>query len=85
MWIHWSKKIMRFTHKGRRVVLHGVKQQVQDYKPISASKLQGLFRREVVQHCLQVKWTGDHSHLEESSSEVSSIGMETVEEVPHQI
>lgn len=55
MWVHWKKKVMKFTHKGKRIILHGVKPEVSRCSPISAGKLKGLIRRNVVSCCLQLK------------------------------
>jgi hypothetical protein len=42
MWMHWRHRIIKFTHKGRRI-------------PISNHKLQGLLRRGAISHLVQVQ------------------------------
>ena len=54
MWVHWKKKVMRFTHKGRRISLHGVQDNVKSCKPVQLSKLQGLQKRGAITHMVQV-------------------------------
>jgi hypothetical protein len=55
MWVHWSKKVLRFTYHGKRIELFGVRQQIDHCTPISSCCLQGLLQRDAVQHCLQFK------------------------------
>ena len=53
MWVHWTKKIMGFMHKGARVTLRGIKLEVTKCLAISAGRLKVLLRRQVVTHCVQ--------------------------------
>uniref|UniRef100_A0A0A9DEA6 Retrotransposon gag domain-containing protein n=1 Tax=Arundo donax TaxID=35708 RepID=A0A0A9DEA6_ARUDO len=53
MWIHWRKKIMRFSHKGRRIQLTGLRDDLTKCKKISVHKLRGLIKRKAVTHCIQ--------------------------------
>ncbi|WVZ79457.1 hypothetical protein U9M48_027033 [Paspalum notatum var. saurae] len=39
MWVHWGKKIMRFTYNTQRVTLRGVRPQLTQCRAISAGKL----------------------------------------------
>lgn len=50
MWVHWQKKIMKFTYQGKRITLKGLTNEVVKCSPISARKLKGLLRRKVVTH-----------------------------------
>lgn len=54
MWVHWTKKIMRFWHKGTRVTLRGIRPEVTRCSAISAGRLKGLLRRQAVTHCVQM-------------------------------
>jgi len=53
MWVHWTKKIMGFMHKGARVTLRGIKPEVTRCSTISAGRLKELLRRHAVTHCVQ--------------------------------
>jgi len=57
MWVHWTKKIMKFTYsyKGKRVTLHGLKQEITKCPAINARKLKGLLKTGVISHCIQLK------------------------------
>ncbi|XP_039778261.1 uncharacterized protein LOC120645545 [Panicum virgatum] len=55
MWIHWRKKVMKFTYKGKRIKLCGVKSEITPCAAVSSRKLKGLFRRGAVSHCLLLK------------------------------
>uniref|UniRef100_A0A0A9D1W1 Reverse transcriptase domain-containing protein n=1 Tax=Arundo donax TaxID=35708 RepID=A0A0A9D1W1_ARUDO len=45
MWVHWRKKIMRFSHKKQRITLNGIKDNVKSCKLISANKVNCLLRK----------------------------------------
>jgi len=52
IWVHWTKKIMRFMHNDTRITLRGVRQEVTKCSAVSAGRLKGLLRRQVVTHCI---------------------------------
>jgi hypothetical protein len=54
MWVHWRRKVMRFTHRGRRISLYGVQDNIKNCKPVQLPKLQGLHRRGAISHMVQV-------------------------------
>lgn len=85
MWIHWSKKIMRFTYLGKRIELHGVRQRAPQCASISAKGLQRLLKREAIQHCVQVKWVSKQSQKPSNSCELNSISVDKTEALPDQI
>jgi hypothetical protein len=45
VWIHWRRKILRFTHKGSMIQLHGIKPKTSSCFQISVKKLKGLMRK----------------------------------------
>jgi hypothetical protein len=53
MWVHWSKKLMKFTHQWQRIMLTGVTQEVTQCPSTSEAKLKGLLKRQAITHCLQ--------------------------------
>ena len=55
MWVHWKQRWMRFTHNNKQVKLTEIQDQAQDIRPISATRLHGLLRREAIVECLQVQ------------------------------
>lgn len=59
MWVHWTKKIMRFQHKGTSIKLKGPKPEVTKCTAISAGKLKGLIRRKAIAHCIQLTASRD--------------------------
>jgi len=54
MWVHCTKKIMRFIHNGTRVTLRGVRSEVSKCSAVSASRLKELLRGRAVTHCIQL-------------------------------
>lgn len=54
-WIHWKKKQMRFPLRGRRVVIHGLTDDLSSCKNINPSKFKGLVRRMAVAHCIELR------------------------------
>lgn len=54
MWVHWKKKIMKFTYQKKRITLQGVRSDVVRCTPIGAHKLRGLIRRKALTHCIQM-------------------------------
>ena len=54
MWVHWRKKIMKFTYQRKRIVLKGVRPEVVKCSPIGVHKLKGLMRRKAITHCIQL-------------------------------
>lgn len=59
MWIHWRRKVMRFTHQKRRITLHGVKDNTAVCRPVQFPKLKGLHRRGAISHIVQVQLKPD--------------------------
>jgi len=49
MWIHWGKKMMRFTHRNKRISLQGVTDNNSKCPPVSATKLQGLLKHGAIE------------------------------------
>ena len=45
MWIHWKRKLLRFTYVGQRISLKGVKDQLSTCHKLKARKLRGLLRK----------------------------------------
>jgi hypothetical protein len=76
---------MKFTYQGKRIELHGVKQQVTQCSAISSSGLQGLFNREAVQHCVQFKWSSEQSQLVAGDTEIHSLSLNNTTELSKQI
>jgi len=82
MWVHWSKKIMKFTYQGKRIELQGVKQHIAQCTAISFIGLQGLFIREAVQHCVQFRWSTKLSQQESEHQEIHSLNVNSAAELP---
>jgi hypothetical protein len=75
MWVHWSKKVLRFTYHGKRIELFGVRQQIDHCTPISSCCLQGLLQRDAVQHCLQFKVEVPQAQLPDAVQEVHTVSL----------
>lgn len=45
MWIHWKRKLLWFTHEGKRISLKGVKDSLSTCPKVKARKLKGLLRK----------------------------------------
>lgn len=66
MWVDSAKKILRFTSKGQRITLHGIKSLVSSCTTICPIQLQGMFRRGAIDKCL---------HFKQSEHELQSLEM----------
>lgn len=54
VWVDYKTKEMRITHKNRRVVLQGVKDQLDQCLEITPQKLRGLIKNGGVSCCIQM-------------------------------
>jgi hypothetical protein len=54
MWVHWSKKVMKFTHQGNIITLQDMRNDVSHCPNISAEKLKGLLNKKAITHCVQL-------------------------------
>jgi len=45
MWIHWKRKLLRFSYQGRRISLKGVKDTLSSCPKVKVRKLKGLIRK----------------------------------------
>jgi hypothetical protein len=54
---------MRFSYKGKRILLKGVQHNPVTCKPIGAHKLKGLLRRQAITHMVQLKRIPSHQQL----------------------
>jgi len=72
MWIHWGKKMMRFTHRNKRISLQGVTDNNSKCPPESATKLQGLLKHGAIAYCIQLVHA-DHIPVGSETSNVCSI------------
>jgi hypothetical protein len=66
MWIHWKRKLMKFTHNKKRVVLKGVSDTVSHCTQLSSHKLKGLLKKRLSLrswNCrLYAHWSSRSSH-----------------------
>jgi hypothetical protein len=60
MWVHWKRKIMRFTHEGKRISLFGVKPKTKSCLQLSGKQLQGLLRKGSIAQLLQLSPVQEH-------------------------
>jgi hypothetical protein len=90
MWVHWKRYILRFTHKGHHITLHGAPSAKPTCSSVSSRKQRGMIKRGVLSHVMQI--TGQHCDaimsLEESSVQVSEetlppLVVELLEEFQH--
>ena len=54
MWVHWSNKVMKFTHQGKRITLQGLHNDSKQCPVISAAKLKGLLNRRAITHYVHI-------------------------------
>lgn len=52
MWVHWAKKLMKFTYKGKRVSLQGVGAKCGTMTKVDQHKMQGLLNRKAITHLI---------------------------------
>jgi len=45
MWIHWKRKLLRFSYQGSRISLKGVKDTLSSCPKVKVRKLKGLIRK----------------------------------------
>lgn len=58
MWVHWSKKLMKFTYNGQRVSLQGLTVDRVKCSAIQEQKMKGVLNRKTCSHVIQL-----HCHL----------------------
>jgi len=56
MWVHWSKKLMKFTYQGKRVSLQGITSELVKGSSVSSRKFQGLLNRQAHTHLIQLQF-----------------------------
>ena len=59
MRIHWGKKLMKFTHKGKRISLQGVTDDNSKCSAVSPTKLKGLLKHGAIAYYLQLSHSAD--------------------------
>ena len=83
MWVHWRKKVMKFTYQKKSITLQGVKPVVTKCAAVNTRKLKGLFRRGAMTHCLQLIHEVKQCQLQEPEPSVCSLNSaDTVDTVP---
>lgn len=82
MWVNWKKKIMRFTHKGKRITLKGVQSEVTKCTPIGARKVKGLLRRHAVTHCVMMLPQLSRHQIHTEVEELHSLSEDIMQSVP---
>jgi len=75
MWVHWKKKVMKFTYLGKRITLFGVQPETTKCDAISARKLKGLIRRGAISHYIQMKVAPASSTIQNQDRAVQSMQM----------
>ncbi|CAN6326944.1 unnamed protein product [Urochloa humidicola] len=80
-WIHWKKKHMKFPLKGKRVVLHGLKDNISSCKQISGRKLKGLLRHKAVSHLVELK----HIPSKAQHTDINALTAQAPASVPAEI
>lgn len=45
MWIHWKRKLLQFTHRGKWITLKGIKDCISNCSKVKVRKLRGLIRK----------------------------------------
>lgn len=55
MWVHWGKKLMKFTYGGKRVTLQGLSSDTVHCTPVKTQGLKGLLNRQAIIHCVQLR------------------------------
>jgi hypothetical protein len=54
MWAHWRKKLLRIPHKGQRITIQGIKDDIAQCTKLPAHKLKGLLKRKAIVHCVEL-------------------------------
>lgn len=54
MWIHWRKKLLRFTHQKKRILLRGISDDHAKCSQIKSPKLRSLMKKGAITHMLQL-------------------------------
>lgn len=85
MWVHWRKKIMKFTYKGKLDHSPGVHHEVTKCSAISAGKLKGLLRKGAISHCVQMLPRVVHHAFADQEAEVHSVTFPEAAEIPSEV
>ncbi|XP_012702297.1 uncharacterized protein LOC105914588 [Setaria italica] len=54
MWVHWKKKLMKFTHNKQRVTLRGLRDKIKQCSMISAKNLQHIIKKKELAQLVQL-------------------------------
>lgn len=88
MWVHWGRKIMRFTSASKKVTLLGLNQEVVQCPQVSRKVLKGLLNRQAITHCIQLRLDLTQSAQFQETVAVASISEQLekpqVEQLLHQ-
>lgn len=57
MWVHWGKKLMKFTRNGTRIHLQGVTSDLTKCSLIFQAGLKALMKRQAISNCIQFRLT----------------------------
>lgn len=85
MWIHWRKKLIKFTYHKKRIMLRGISNVVTQYSQITY-KLKGLLKKKVVHQILELKAICPLDHKEvDVTVDVSSTSVLTGDQNESQV
>jgi len=74
MWIHWKRKLLRFSHNGSRITMKGIKDSLSSCPKLKVRKMKGLLQRRGIAQVVQLcPITTDPSTLEVIPTEVQQI------------
>jgi hypothetical protein len=59
---------MKFPMNGKRVMIHGIKDNLESCKGIGAHKLKGLLKRSAITHCIELRAVSSTSEIIHSLS-----------------
>lgn len=82
MWIHWAQKILRFTHHGHRIQLQGIVSDQLQCTSTSPEGIHGLFSKQDVTCCLQLRVGQCWDQMNEVQSEVCLVSSQEATELP---
>lgn len=85
MWVHWSNKVIRFTHLGKRIELFGVHSKADQCSEITAQCLSKLLAQEAIQFGLHIKMESPEPQANDAVQELRSITMSNPVELPVEV
>lgn len=85
MWVHWTSKVMKFTHEDKRIKLQGLQQDKGVAATVKGHKLRGLLRKQAITHCIQLQLSTTDLAQQDSVALIASVARVQETPIPQEV